>query len=56
MIPKQSQIEIPLLQVLNDLGGEGIPKEIFPHVTAMFPDLTLNLRLHEAKALREISS
>jgi len=40
MMPKQSLIEIPLLQVLNELGGEGIPKEIYPRVTAKFPDLT----------------
>jgi len=40
MIPKQSLIEIPLLQVLNEMGGEGVPKEIYPRVAVMFPDMT----------------
>jgi len=40
MIPKQSLIEIPLLQVLHDMGGEGVPKEIYPLVAVMFPELT----------------
>jgi len=37
MLPKQKDIEIPLLQVLVELGGEGRPKEIYPLVTAKFP-------------------
>lgn len=40
MMPKQSQIEVPLLQVLNEMGGNGIPKEIYPRVTTKLSDLT----------------
>lgn len=38
--PKQSEVEIPLLQVLLQNGGSGKPKEIYPKVTTFFPELT----------------
>jgi restriction endonuclease Mrr len=38
--PKQSEVEIPLLQVLLENGGSAKPKEVYPKVTAFFPELT----------------
>lgn len=39
MLPPQKDIEIPLLEVLNELGGQGKPKEIYPLVTKKFPQI-----------------
>jgi restriction system protein len=39
MIPEQKEIEIPLLEVLVDLGGQGKPKEIYPPVTKKFTEI-----------------
>lgn len=39
-MPKQTQIELPLLHVLVEIGGKGKPSEIYPLVTKMFPQLT----------------
>lgn len=39
MLPTQKQIEIPLLEVLVEIGGEGKPKDIYPLVTDKFPKL-----------------
>ncbi|MBO8161780.1 MAG: restriction endonuclease [Thermosipho sp. (in: Bacteria)] len=39
-MPKQREIEIPLLQVLFEIGGSGKPSEIYPLVTQKFPQLT----------------
>ncbi len=38
--PRQFEIEIPLLQTLEELGGSGKPKEIYPRITKHFPQLT----------------
>jgi len=38
--PKNSEIEIPILQVLSDLGGEAKPKEVYPRVAKFFPEIT----------------
>ena len=40
MMPRQSEIEIPLLKALVKLGGEAPSKEVYPHVTEQFPQLT----------------
>jgi len=40
MLPKQKDVEIPLLEVLVELGGQGKPKEIYPLVTKKFPQIT----------------
>lgn len=40
MLPTQSEIEVPLLQSLLRAGGEGKPKELYPVVTAQFPEIT----------------
>ena len=40
MLPSQSEIEIPLLEVLTDMGGKALPKKIYPRVTAKFPGIT----------------
>ncbi|WP_054974959.1 restriction endonuclease [Paenibacillus sp. A3] len=39
-MPSQTEIEIPLLRVLESLGGKGKPKEIYQRVTTLFPELT----------------
>ena len=38
--PTQKDVEIPLLRVLEKLGGEGKPQEIYPRVAKYFPQLT----------------
>ena len=38
--PKQSEVELPLLKVLHELGGKAEPKQIYPRITGMFPQLT----------------
>jgi len=40
MIPKQSDIDLPLLKALMELGGEAKPKAIYPLVTDQFPQIT----------------
>ncbi|MDC3960935.1 restriction endonuclease [Polyangium jinanense] len=41
MIPKQSQIELPLLQVLARFpGGEAKPSDVYPLLEKRFPNLT----------------
>lgn len=39
MIPEQKCIEIPLLEVLVELGGQGKPKQIYPLVTKKFNEI-----------------
>lgn len=39
-MPKQPEIEIPLLEVINTLGGSAKPKDIYPLVTKKFSQLT----------------
>lgn len=39
MLPKEKAIEVPLLEVLVKLGGQGKPKDIYPLVTKEFPDI-----------------
>jgi len=39
-MPKQNEIEFPLLQVLFEMGGKGKPSDIYPLVTKKFPQLT----------------
>ena len=39
MLPKQRDVEVPLLEVLVALGGEGRPKDIYPLVTQKFPEI-----------------
>ncbi len=46
--PTQLQIEVPLLRVLCEFGGQAAPKLIYPKVAADFPELTeedLNAKL-----------
>jgi restriction system protein len=38
--PKQSDVEVPLLRALADLGGEAKPRDVYPAVAASFPDLS----------------
>lgn len=40
MMPPQSDIEIPLLESLAEVGGQAPPKQLYPIVTAKFPELT----------------
>ncbi len=39
MLPTQKDIEIPLLKALVEVGGEATPREIYPLVTAKFPEI-----------------
>lgn len=39
MLPKQRDVEIPLLQVLVDVGGQRRPRDIYPLVTQKFPQI-----------------
>jgi restriction system protein len=38
--PTQKQIEVPLLQVLAQLGGAAKPQQVYPRVAEFFPELT----------------
>jgi hypothetical protein len=38
--PKQSEIELPLLKTLQELGGKAEPKELYPKLAEVFPQLT----------------
>lgn len=38
--PRQSDVEIPLLRALVDLGGAAKPKDVYPAVAACFPELS----------------
>lgn len=41
MMPKQAEIEIPLLRVIAELGnGQGRPRDIYPLLEKLFPGLT----------------
>jgi restriction system protein len=40
MLPKQIDIEIPLLNALKKLGGKAKPQDIYAEVTKFFPNLT----------------
>jgi restriction system protein len=40
MLPKQSQIELPLLEVLAKLGGQAKPKDVYQQLRAYFPEVT----------------
>lgn len=40
MMPSQSQIEVPLLKALMDLGGQGTPQQVYPLVARAFLALT----------------
>ena len=40
MIPSQSDIEIPLLEALVEVGGEAKPKDLYPFVANKFSQLT----------------
>ncbi len=40
MLPKQSDIEIPLLRTLAEMGGRGVPRDIYPRVRQFFPSVT----------------
>lgn len=40
MLPKESEVQLPLLQVLVEIGGEGRTKDIYPLVTKKFPKIT----------------
>jgi restriction system protein len=37
--PKQSEIELPLLKVLLELGGKAEPKDVYPRLTTIFPQV-----------------
>src|SRR5438045_3394945 len=54
MIPTQSEIEIPLLETLQQLGGQARTKDVYPLITSKFSqltpeDLTVKLKHGERK-------
>ena len=49
MMPKQRDMEIPLLKCLEEIGGKAKPSEIYTHMRRFFPDLT-DLELTETLA------
>ena len=40
MLPKSRDIQVPLLEVLNDIGGQGTTTEIYSLVTKKFSQIT----------------
>ncbi len=40
MMPLSNDIEVPLLEALIEIGGEGTPRAVCPLVTKRFPKLT----------------
>ncbi len=38
--PTQKEVEVPLLKVLEQLGGAAKPQEVYPMVAKHFPQLT----------------
>ncbi len=40
VMPKHSEMEIPLLEIINGLGGQGSPRDIYPLIQQKFPQLT----------------
>ena len=38
--PKQSEVELPLLKALLELGGKSEPKELYAKLATLFPQLT----------------
>lgn len=38
--PKQSEIELPLLKLMHEVGGKAKPKELYPKLATIFPQLT----------------
>jgi len=39
MLPKQRDVEVPLLQILAEIGGEGRPRDLYPLVAEKFPQI-----------------
>jgi len=39
-LPKQKEIEVPLLRSIDAMGGEAKPQEFYPKITANFPQIT----------------
>ena len=40
MMPKQKDMELPLLKTLRDFGGQAKANAVYPAMGAHFPDLT----------------
>lgn len=40
MLPKQRELELPLLRTLQELGGRARPSEIYPRLRKLFPDVS----------------
>jgi len=39
-LPRQADIEIPLLEEIEKAGGSARPRDLYPRVTSYFPDIT----------------
>ena len=40
MMPKQVEMEIPLLRCLDEMGGKGKPADIYARISKFFPNVT----------------
>ena len=57
--PRQAEIELPLLEVLAELGGEAKPRDVYPLVATRFPLLTVEeqeQRLENYPSIRKWSN
>jgi len=55
-LPKQDDMELPLLREIENMGGEAHPSDLYPKVTAYFPQITqadLNLTTKQGGSLWE---
>jgi Mrr N-terminal domain len=48
--PTQTDVEIPLLKVLDSLGGQAKPKDVYDSVARSFPQLTPDDLLQRSEA------
>jgi restriction system protein len=54
--PKQSEVEIPLLRVIDENNGEAKSREVYPAVARFFPELSLeeqDVRLESSPSTRK---
>ena len=49
MMPKQNEMEIPLLAVLSQLGGKAPAQSVYSAITKLFPQLTESGRIRGKK-------
>jgi restriction system protein len=40
MLPTQTEAELPLLQAITKMGGQAKPRDVYPVITSLFPQIT----------------